>query len=511
MAAEHEKRKTETLFRLLETSSLRCLVGELLTRWMVRIPYFRRKLAKSITEATVQVAQTVKKHQIRRFEQLPIVGRSTQDVVDVITADYAKEKELTSTGKMAGTIYHGGEDLATMFGPIFNMFYKSNPLHADAFQTSRQIEAEAIRMIVSLYNGDDEACGVMTSGGTESILMAMKAYRDRGVARGITEPNICVPISAHAAFSKAGQYFNIAVNPVALNPLTSQVCLKAMRRAVNSRTVAIVGSCPSFPHGTIDPIEDLAKLALKWNTGLHVDCCLGSFIVPFMGEAGYPIAPFDFRVPGVTTISCDVHKYGFSPKGCSTLMYRNKQWRKYQYSFMPEWQGGIYATPGMAGSRCGALPVLAWAVMVKMGRDGYINSTRTIVEAQRKVADGIRKMKGVRIIGSPDTSVVAFACGEGRDEAKFTYGVNDAMTERGWCLSALQQPPAIHHCLTLPTAATTDEFLSDLSTCIDVVTNDTTGKYDKGTAAVYGTAIAVSKSIVSEFCAAYLDVCYETS
>merc|ERR550534_1504571 len=189
-----------------------------------------------------------------------------------------------------------GADLPTIYGRIFELYCCCNLLHSDLFPFSAQLESELIRMVVNMYHGDANACGVVTSGGTESILLAMKAYRDRGVDRGITEPNICVPISGHAAFWKAGQYFKIKVKKIALDPKTGEVCLKSMKRAINSSTVAIVGSCPNFPHGTVDPILKLARLAKGKDIGLHVDACLGGFLIPFMNEAGFTLPPVDFRV-----------------------------------------------------------------------------------------------------------------------------------------------------------------------------------------------------------------------
>lgn len=506
-------RRARKFFRLLETESLADLLKEYMMPMLRLLPSVRAKLDEAVNDTTEAIQHSIKRHRIRRFEQLPKSGRDSQEVIDMITKDYAKEKEITSSGKLSGTVYHGGQDLAEMFGHLFTLFAISNPLHADVFFHSRQLEAEVIRMVADMYNGDSETCGVMTYGGTESITMSIKAYRDRGRVRGITEPNICIPVSAHAAFLKAGQYFNVAVKLVPLDPVTSQVCVKSMRRAINSRTVAIVGSCPGFPHGTIDPIEDLARLAQEWNIGMHVDACLGGFVVPFMEEVGYKMPRFDFRVPGVTTISCDVHKYGFAPKGTSVLLYRNKEWRKHQYSFMPKWQGGIYATPGLAGSRAGALAVMSWAAMVKMGRDGYAKATRIMVEAAREVAEGVRSIDGVRIVGSPDVTVVAFASDrDGPEGGSLTYGIKDAVEERGWILNALQNPPALHLCLTLPTAPRAAEFVADLRHAVNEVTNDKTGKYSKGsTAGLYGSAVSVPASVVTECCSAFLDVLSESA
>lgn len=193
-----------------------------------------------------------------------------------------------------------------------------------------------------------------------------------------------VPASAHAAFDKAGAYFDITIVHVPLDR-TMSADVRAMARAITSNTVAIVGSACGYPHGNIDPIEELGRLAQRRGVGLHVDCCLGGFLVPFMDEAGFPLPPFDFRVPGVTSISCDTHKYGFAPKGSSVLLYRHKSLRRFQYFVATDWCGGIYASPSINGSRPGALIAGTWAALMFMGRAGYVKSTRQIVETAKYI------------------------------------------------------------------------------------------------------------------------------
>ena len=339
------------------------------------------------------------------------------------------------------------------------------------------MDSEVVSMCLSMYNAplpasviDDGGAGTTTSGGTESILMACKAYRDRARAEfGITEPEMCVsffssssslrrrscrncarltyslalvrrivPKSVHAAFDKAAMYFGIKIHHIPVDKKTRQVQIAKVRRAINANTILLVGSAPNFPDGAIDDISALSDLAVKHRIGLHVDCCLGSFLVPFLERAGFRTVPFDFRVPGVTSISCDTHKYGFSPKGSSCIMYRSKSIRKYAYSVTTTWPGGVYATPSMSGSRPGALIAGAWASLVHMGIDGYTESCRDIVGAAKRIAEGVRRdfADDLYVLGDPLVSVVAFgSVTEGQGNGKGCapiYEVGDRMSKMGW-------------------------------------------------------------------------------
>lgn len=250
-------------------------------------------------------------------------------------------------------------------------FVLANPLHPDVFPGVRRMDAEVVAMVLSMYNAPPgQGVGTTTSGGTEvrrlhsaesiatlmtaqSILLACKAHRDWAKAvKGITEPEIVLPRSAHAAFDKAGAYFKIKIHHIPVDPITRKVQLHRVKRAINKNTIMLVGSAVNFSDGVADDIPALGALAIKNRIGLHVDCCMGSFIVPFLEKAGFPTSPFDFRVQGVTSISCDTHKYGFAPKGSSVIMYRDKALRRYQYYTSSDWAGGVYASPTLAGSRC---------------------------------------------------------------------------------------------------------------------------------------------------------------
>jgi sphinganine-1-phosphate aldolase len=291
-------------------------------------------------------------------------------------------------------------------------------------------------------------------------------------------------------------------------------------RLINSNTVILVGSAPNFPHGIIDDISALSKLAVKRRIPLHVDCCLGSFLVPFLDRAGFETELFDFRLKGVTSISCDTHKYGFAPKGNSTVLYRTSQLRSYQYFVDPSWSGGVYASPGIAGSRPGALIAACWASLMSVGEAGYMDSCVRIVGATKQLAERIRNGSPVlaaelEILGRPLVSVVAF-----RARSLNVYDIADAMTARGWHLNALQDPPAIHVAMTLPLVKVWERLASDLEAVIEAErekerVREVEGKGAKGpaggdAAALYGVAGSLpNKSVVVDLATGFLDLLYK--
>lgn len=409
-------------------------------------------------------------------------------------------------GKISGAVYHGGQEMSDLLADAVKMFMLSNPLHPDVFPGVRRMEAEVVSMVLRLYNAPESGAGTMTSGGTESILMACKAAREWGYrTKRITRPEIVLSRSAHAAFHKAGEYFKIKIIEVDVDPVTRKLKIGSMRRAINSNTVMLVGSAPSFGEGIIDDIDSTALLARRSGILCHVDCCLGSFLMPYLEKAGLPSAPFDFRNDGVTSISCDTHKYGFAPKGSSIIMYRTSELRRHQYYVQPNWTGGVYGSPSIAGSRPGALVAGTWAALMSMGDDGYTQSCREIVGAARAIEKGIRnEIHQLRIMGRPLVSVVAFSSAGSVN----IYEVGDRMSAKGWHLNGLAtDPPAIHLACTRLTVPVVDDFLRDLKAAVKEAKN----RGPPGTMAqVYGlgSSSAVGPSLVGEIAARFLDTLY---
>ncbi|KAJ3708805.1 hypothetical protein LUZ61_012510 [Rhynchospora tenuis] len=402
----------------------------------------------------------------------------------------AKAKDITWQGKCSGTVYIAGNEYEGHFDLInkaYSMFSHTNPLHQDVFKSVAKFEAEVVAMTAALLGSKEKAsggqvCGNMTSGGTESILLAVKSSRDYMRAKkGITKPEMIIAESAHSAYDKAAQYFNIKVRRVPVNK-DFLADVKGIKHCINRNTIMIIGSAPGFPHGLIDPIEELGQLADSYGICLHVDLCLGGFVLPFARKLGYPIMPFDFSVKGVTSISTDVHKYGLGPKGTSVVLYRNHEIRKHQFVAVTEWSGGLYISPTIAGSRAGGLIAGAWAAMMALGLNGYMENTRQIMEVSKKIQKGIEEMPELFVIGKPDAMVIAF----GSDSLDI-FEVNDIMSSKGWHLNALQRPNSLHICVTLQHVNAYNNFLDDLSESVNTVKKNP-GPISGGLAPIYGAA-----------------------
>jgi len=429
-------------------------------------------------------------HSIR---ELPKEGIKREEILDLLSSFSKKENEVWKRGKVSGAVYHGEEDLVSFFEKIYHIYSQSNALHPDIWPSITKFEREIVSMSSSIMHGDERVRGAVTSGGTESILLAMKTYRDyMKKERGILEPEIIIPSSAHAAFLKASEYFNIKTNIVPLNEdFTADV--EAVKNLVNKNTVAIVGSAPSFPWGTIDPIKELAEIAQDHGIGMHVDACLGGFILPWAKKAGYEVPDFDFRLDGVTSISMDTHKYGFAPKGTSVILYRNSDLFKEQIYVNGNWQGGIYFTPTMAGSRPGFPIVAAWAVMVTMGEKGYLDATKKILDTGKYIIENVKRIKSLKVLGKP-LWVIAIT-----SDAMDPYLLMDEMAYRGWMLNGLFNPPAFHIALTIRHTidGVKEMFIRDLSESVENLEKKKTGP--SGMAPIYGMSSTLPADQINMF------------
>jgi glutamate/tyrosine decarboxylase-like PLP-dependent enzyme len=348
-------------------------------------------------------------------------------------------------------------------------------------------------------------CGTVSSGGTESIMLAMKTYRDWArETKGITQPEMVVPITAHAAFDKASQYFNIKTVHIPVDE-SFRADVNAARKVVNRNTVVIVGSAPSFPHGAIDPIEALSELAREHGIGFHTDACLGGFVLPWTEKLGYPVPKFDFRLPGVTSMSADTHKYGYAAKGTSVVLYRGEELRHFQYYTSTEWPGGLYFSPTFAGSRPGALSAACWAALTSIGVDGYTAATKKILETAAVIKRGVNEIPELHVLGDP-LFVVSFA-----SETVNIYKVLDYMSHKQWSLNGLHKPTCIHLCVTLrhTQPGVAERFLADLREAVEHVKAH---PEEKGSMApVYGMAATLPlRGMVSDLLKKYLDVIFKT-
>ncbi|KAJ3379471.1 hypothetical protein HDU84_006627 [Entophlyctis sp. JEL0112] len=439
-----------------------------------------------------------------KHRALPAQGLPHSAVIKELVRLKDLDKVDWNAGKVSGAIYHGGEDVNKLITEAFGMYTVSNPLHPEIFPGVRQMEAEVVSMVLRMYNAPEGAAGSMTSGGTESLLMAIKTYRDMALQlRGVTEPEMVMPETIHTAVDKGASYFGVKLIHIPINPVTGQVDLVKLERAINRNTIMIAGSSPNFPHGIIDPIPELSAIALKYKIPMHVDACLGGFIVPFAEKAGFPLPYFvDFRNEGVTSISCDTHKYGFAPKGSSVIMYRSKEIRNYQYFITTEWPGGVYCSPTIAGSRPGALVAGCWAAMMHFGESGYVETTRKILTATHEIANGVAAIPELEVIGKPYASVVAF---RSTNPAIKIYAVADLLDRKGWHLNVLQNPAAMHIACTFLTVKSAKQLVKDLNEAVETLRKDpNAGNGD--VAAIYGTMASVpDRTVIKEVCNGFLD------
>jgi len=418
---------------------------------------------------------------------LPEHGRPREEVLAELREIAREEDAFWETGKCSGTIYCGDHEHYDFMTEAFGLYAHVNALQRDMCPSQTRFEGEIISMVLDLMHADavedGEPAGLVTSGGTASICHAVLAYRDFArSARGVERPNIVKPETAHPAFDKACHLFDVELRRVPVDPETTLVDARAVDAAIDDDTVAIVGSACNYGYGTVDPIEELAALARRRGVGLHVDGCLGGFILPFGRELGYDIPLFDFRIPGVTSISADTHKYGYAFKGTSTVLFRDKALRNAQYFFLTDWSGGKYCSPGMDGSRSGGLLAATWAAMVSLGRDGYLKHAREIFETSFAMQDAVRSHPELRLMGKP-TFLFSF-----RSDEFDVYHVNDFMRTRGWRFNGQQYPNALHMAVTRPQTqpGVAEAFAADLADAVAYAKEQHAAGKDPESGAVYG-------------------------
>ncbi|XP_072247478.1 sphingosine-1-phosphate lyase 1 isoform X1 [Leuresthes tenuis] len=494
---------------LFQQESLISRIKKKCFRLIRKIPFVGTSIQGQLNKALddMSLSLCTLKEGMSYTKELPSKGLTQNQVMEKIKEYETLNDVQWEKGCVSGAVYWGDESLTKLLVKVYGDFAWSNPLHPDIFPGVRKMEAEVVRMSCTLFHGGPNSCGTVTSGGTESILMACKAYRDIAYERGVKYPEILAPVSVHAAFDKAAHYFGMKLVHIPLDKKTMKVDVKAMKRAINKNTAMLVCSAPQFPHGIMDPVEEVAKLAVHHNLPLHVDACLGGFLIVFMAKAGYTLAPFDFRVKGVTSISADTHKYGYAPKGSSVILYSDKKYRQYQYFVAPDWQGGIYASPSVAGSRPGGIIAACWATMMHMGESGYVDATGKIIRTACKIKTELRKIKGVFVFGDPEVSVVAIG-----SDVFDIFRLSNALTSKGWNLNTLQYPSSIHICCTLlhTRQGIAERFIRDIKEQVAIILKNPKEK-TTGMGAIYGMAQSIpDRSMVTEISRGFLDCLYST-
>ena len=473
-----------------------------------QLPGVKKEIDKQIDTVMKDLGEGLRSYSndFSTYKRLPAEGVERENILKDMKAISAMEKDRWEQGYVSGTVYHGDEEHISFLNDVYSINSQTNPLHSDLFPSTSKYEAEIISMTAGMLGADnteDEICGSISSGGTESILLAMKTYRDKAEKeRGIKRPEMIVPVTAHAAFNKAAQYFNIKLRQIPIGK-DYRSDVKAIKRAINSNTIVIVASAPAFPHGVIDPIAELSALALKKKIGLHVDACLGGFMLPWIKQLGYDVPEFDFSLKGVTSMSADTHKYGYAAKGSSVVLYRSIELRRYQYFTITDWPGGLYFSPTFAGSRSGALSATCWASLVSMGEKGYLDAAKKIMATADIIKQGINNIQEIEVLGNPLWNI-SFTSKE-----LDIYRIMDYMTENKWNLNGLHKPSCVHICCTLRHAqeGVPQKFLVDLQKAVEHVKNDP--QKEGGMAPVYGMAATLPlRGAISKLLKKYMDILY---
>uniref|UniRef100_A0A7E4V6Y2 sphinganine-1-phosphate aldolase n=1 Tax=Panagrellus redivivus TaxID=6233 RepID=A0A7E4V6Y2_PANRE len=474
------------------------------------IPIVQQKLKQEINKVKTDLRKSIHHSDDTNisFTKLPESGIPKDQLTSLTRCYSTLEAPDYYGGRVSGAVFNDemNKDELEIYKEVTANFAWSNPLWPKLFPGVRKMEAEVVRMTCTLLGGDEETCGTMSSGGSMSILLACLAHRNRAYSRGIKNPEIILPSTAHAAFFKSAEVFRLHVVEIFVSGPTFTVDVNKVQQAITSNTAMIVASAPNFPYGTIDDIEALGRLALAHDIPLHVDACLGGFILPFLDNTEFGHPRIDFRVPGVTSISADTHKYGLAPKGSSVIVYRNKDYLHHQYYCNPDWQGGVYASATLEGSRAGINIAMTWAALLYHGFDTYRFNAKAIVDTTRKIRDGIRKCHHLQVQGSPDVCVVSFT-----SSTINIHRFQDLMYERGWQLSNLQFPSGVHLMVTQnhikPGIA--ELFINDVIEVAEIIAASPKVK-STGPAALYGMIQKLpDRTIVSDFAHVYLDVCYE--
>ena len=411
---------------------------------------------------------------------LPNSGRPADEIIADLTEKRTADVRWED-GRTFGMVYDGGPGVREVAERAASLYLHENALNTKAFPSLGEIQSEVVGWTAALLNGPETASGFLTSGGTESILCGVKAARERGrIVRGIDKPEMVVAESAHAAFHKAAHLFGIKLHKVAVKrDWTADV--EAMAEHVNLNTVLVVGSAPQYPQGVIDDIPSIAELARSIDANCHVDACMGGFFLPFAERAGREVAPWDFRVEGVTSISADIHKLGYAPKGVSVILHRTKELRRFQTFIFDDWLGGFYASPNLQGTRSGLPMAAAWAVMSHLGVDGYVDLTRTVLANADQMRAGVGAIDGLRVLGDGGFHLVAMSADETAAEPVDVFALGDALERRGWYHDRQKPPDSLHSTVSNSNTGAIDAYLEALRASVDEVrgkrTDDRTTNY----------------------------------
>jgi sphinganine-1-phosphate aldolase len=382
-------------------------------------------------------------------------------------------------GRVFSLVYSAGDDVHELLQDALSLYSAENGLNVLAFPSIGLMQHDIVSITATLLGADDPAAGgavrgYLTSGGTESLLQAVKTARDVGRDRGLARPAVVAGESAHVAFTKAADYFDVDLVRVPVED-DFRTSATALADACTSDTIMVVGSAPTYPHGVIDPIGDIAALAQERGILCHVDACMGGYLLPFLAELGRVEVPFDFRVPGVTSMSADVHKYGYASKGVSVILYRTAELARKQV-FATDWLGGFYASTAMAGTRPAGPIAAAWAALMHIGHQGYRELTRTAHDAALALRAGVASVAGLEVRGDPPATVLAFGARDPR--ALDIFAVGERLATQGWYLDRQNRPDSLHATVHAGSAATVPLLVEDLRRAVTAVGTTRTERRD---------------------------------
>lgn len=478
------------LCRLKKAWKNRASFNDIMTDLYLLLPGPKKKLEDTKKGAKEEFKKLFK---VAKYKKIEFRDNSQNEttILKQIEQMAKGDSETASCGKLTGAVYCDIAKIKYIANEANKIFSYSNLLHADLYCGARFIESQLIKIGTDLFNGKEDSCGITTSGGTYSILSAIYAYVKRGKEMGITNPNIIIPVTAHAAFDKACEMFKIECIKIPIDPVTAQVNLSKVKGNINKNTICIVGSCPNFPHGIADDIESLSDIAVQYNVPLHVDCCLGGFLIAFYQKANLKIPKFDFNLKGVTSISADLHKYGLCPKGISLLLFSSHALRRYIYFSYPKFMGGFYATPTFDGSRTGGIIAASYAVLTSLGKNVYVNIAKKINEAVLKVKIFIKnECDLIKVIGDPYICSVAFT----GQKIDYFY---DELTRRGWHVNLILNPIGCSFVFTSANMDNVDTFIKDLKETHTIIKE---GKEQplSATTKLYGLTIPLPDKIAGQ-------------
>ena len=449
---------------------------------LLKLPYIGKYIHNEIKKNTLMIQNDIN-NDMTYQTAFPEYSHTLDEI-------YQKINSATHThdnDKISGIVYYNDPIYNSDLLKLYSDYCQQNPLHPNIFPQIRQMEIETINMMSKLYGGGDECCGNITYGGTESILLACYTYREWGrMKRGIHNPNIVAPESIHPAFDKACYYFGIKLKKIPLNNEYTITSLD-VSKYINNNTIMVAASAPNYAHGIIDPIRDIGKVCYQYNVGFHVDCCMGGFIVPFINSP--ETNQVNFMTQGITSISMDSHKYGYCHKGSSILLMKNRELKQFQHYINTGWNGGIYCTPTLMGSKSGGLISTVWGALHLNGREKYVQYTSDIIENLVMIKNSFQHNNLIEIIGNPLLNIIAF-----KSNALNIYYVIDEMKKKRWDLSVLQNPPAFHLCITkCHTKEVIEKFIIDLESSISIAKNNPSKL--SGTLSLYGSSQSIENSL----------------